>query len=148
MADATHKGRKCTLTPPPGTAAPGDAPLWKGGRGSQESCAACHPAGKAETHEKAEGRGEPVLKSLVPGLAEEGKNGRQLLKFSSALLSQGSLCAGRNYMGAPPFGCKHAHRTCVCRWLGAEREAGCRPPRTSPAMERHPAPGENAIEYP
>lgn len=106
MADATHKGRKCTPTPPPGTAAPGDAPLWKGGRGSQESCAARHPAGKAETHEKAEGRGEPVLKSLVPGLAEEGKNGRQLLKFSSALLSRGSLCAGRNYMGAPPFGCK------------------------------------------
>lgn len=93
-------------------------------------------------------RREPVLKSLVPGLAEEGKNGRQLLKFSSALLSRGSLCAGRNYMGAPPFGCKHAHRTCVWRWLGAEREAGCRPPRTSPAMERHPAPGENAIEYP
>lgn len=58
MANDTHKGRKRTppRPAPPPTAAPEDSPLWKGGRGSQESCTADQQSGEANTHKKAEGK--------------------------------------------------------------------------------------------
>lgn len=73
MANDTHKGRKCP-PPPRGTAAPGDTPLWRGGRGSQQSCKADQQSGEADTHEKAEGKKKLVLRTLVVWTCWGNKN--------------------------------------------------------------------------
>lgn len=66
----THTKGGNAPPPLPPTAAPGDTPLWKGGRGSQESSKADQQSREANPHKKAEGKRLP-LKSLIIELAEE-----------------------------------------------------------------------------
>lgn len=115
-------------TPLPGTAAPGDAPLWKGGRGSQESCDADRQSGKTKTHEKAEGRKKLAFNHAFWELVEEIKINTNSYKFLQSChlrahvrlgVFQVRLCLAKflpaNYISSVlSFRYKYSEQTYVC----------------------------------
>ena len=74
------------MPPTPRTAAPGDTPFWRGGRGSQQSYKADQQSGEANIHKKAEGKKKLVLR--LSRLAEEIKTNTNPRVFFSPAISE------------------------------------------------------------